>query len=459
MLENKDTPNFAIIEGNDVASLSNITPCFSVFDGHGKSGLQCSYHASQEMESVLSTYLKNQEMKKSNDEEIRNLIRCSFEKVQKNLISCSSVETKLSGTTATVLILNESRGIIANAGDSFCAVGAVPRGSTSNSGYEVVLRTIDHTPFLEDEAQRIWKSNGEICTIEQKEGLESLHTDWRNGDTPRVWNVGMNLPGVAFTRSLGDEIAHKIGVTSCPETTIFELPNSKCAIVIGSDGISRYISEKDCMRMLNDFDDPEKASKELVSIATQRWAENGDYIDDITVIVIFLESDGKMIQENVSEVEDVSSDIEMGVKFDASKKLKLDMYAIFWTLSAGFASGFLGGLCAIRGPPIILYFLNPPGNVSFTKESQRATGTCITFANVLMRVVFYCIETFTSNEQNLAFDANESGLYIAVVASSILGTLIGSLVFSFVKNQEITRGILSFLLLISGINLIISAFR
>jgi len=59
------------------------------------------------------------------------------------------------------------------------------------------------------------------------------------------------------------------------------------------------------------------------------------------------------------------------------------------TLIAGGASGFLGGMVAIRGPPLIFYFLHPPHPVKFNKHSQRATGVVIMFFNVLMREIFY----------------------------------------------------------------------
>ena len=44
-----------------------------------------------------------------------------------------------------------------------------------------------------------------------------------------------------------------------------------------------------------------------------------------------------------------------------------------WALSMGFASGFFGGLCGIRGPPIIMFFLHSP----YPKAMQRANGAAI----------------------------------------------------------------------------------
>eukprot|EP00571_Detonula_confervacea_P009001 CAMPEP_0172314472 /NCGR_PEP_ID=MMETSP1058-20130122/22624_1 /TAXON_ID=83371 /ORGANISM="Detonula confervacea, Strain CCMP 353" /LENGTH=329 /DNA_ID=CAMNT_0013028353 /DNA_START=49 /DNA_END=1035 /DNA_ORIENTATION=+ len=73
--------------------------------------------------------------------------------------------------------------------------------------------------------------------------------------------------------------------------------------------------------------------------------------------------------------------------------------ATFFTLLAGGASGFLGGMVAIRGPPLIFYFLHPPHPVSFNKSTQRATATVITFCNVFMRQAFYIYHTFSGSDQ------------------------------------------------------------
>lgn len=137
---------------------------------------------------------------------------------------------------------------------------------------------------------------------------------------------------------------------------------------------------------------------------------------------------------------------------------KLGISAIFWTLFAGATSGFLGGLSGIRGPPIILYFLHPPFPVSFTKNTQRATGACITFTNVAMRVAYYLVDTLAFDGEDY-FDTSDWSLYVSIVVCSILGVLVGSKLFEYVKDSKATvRGILSIFLLLCGVSLLLSSF-
>ncbi|KAL9187678.1 hypothetical protein ACHAXT_006056 [Thalassiosira profunda] len=132
--------------------------------------------------------------------------------------------------------------------------------------------------------------------------------------------------------------------------------------------------------------------------------------------------------------------------------------ATFWTLLAGGASGFLGGMVAIRGPPLIFYFLHPPRPVSFDKISQRATGVAIMCCNVVMRQIFYLVNTFTDSGR-MGYEKENWRLYLSVIVCSIAGGYAGSTLFQYVKDSKDTiRGVLAVFLFLCGISLLISAF-
>jgi hypothetical protein len=229
-----------------------------------------------------------------------------------------------------------------------------------------------------------------------------------------------------------------------------------------------------CVEIACRFQDPSEAAQVLIEESTKCWIEQGDYMDDMTAIVLFLDSpmDSAETLQAAREDADLEVDLEVGnnsvvvldvdtspfVVEEEKEEAELGFSAQFWTLFAGAISGFLGGLCGIRGPPIILFFLHPPFPVSFTKNTQRATGACITFTNVLMRVAYYLVDTLLFDGEDY-FEGSDSGLYLAIVMSSVLGVLVGSQLFEYMADSKATiRGILAMLLLLCGISLLLSSF-
>lgn len=113
----------------------------------------------------------------------------------------------------------------------------------------------------------------------------------------RVWMQGQDAPGLAMSRSLGDEIAHSIGVNCSPEVSRFTLGPDDKFLVVASDGVWEYLSNEEVGRIVWPFflrNSPEQAGKALVKAAADKWREQGSVIDDITCIAIFLEVDSQV---------------------------------------------------------------------------------------------------------------------------------------------------------------------
>lgn len=154
------------------------------------------------------------------------------------------------------------------------------------------------------------------------------------------------------------------------------------------------------------------------------------------------------------------STVDVSNSTNMNDELKIGLNkATFITLLAGGASGFLGGLVAIRGPPLIFYFLHPPKPVTFNKNTQRATATVITFFNVFMRQAFYLYNTFSGSDE-IGYQKEDWALYLSVIICSTAGVLVGNKVFDYLKDSKNTiRAILAVFLLLSGVGLLFSAFR
>ena len=115
----------------------------------------------------------------------------------------------------------------------------------------------------------------------------------------------------------------------------------------------------------------------------------------------------------------------------------ISISAKLFVVTMSFLSGFLGGLCGIRGPPIMLFFLHAGHfGLVFTKASQRATGAAITFCNVAMRVLFYAITSADGSSSR--FDGDDYPMYISIAFCSFAGVWLGQKLFERMKDSQAT---------------------
>jgi serine/threonine protein phosphatase PrpC len=103
-------------------------------------------------------------------------------------------------------------------------------------------------------------------------------------------------PGLTMSRSLGDLDADEIGVIATPEVAFYSLAKGRDRfIVLASDGVWEFLSSADVVNIVGGFlnrgEPAINAARFLIAKAAVAWASDGDdYRDDITAIVIFLDS-------------------------------------------------------------------------------------------------------------------------------------------------------------------------
>lgn len=59
-----------------------------------------------------------------------------------------------------------------------------------------------------------------------------------------------DIPGLAMTRSMGDGVAHSVGVTADPEVMQFTLSTNDKFLVIASDGVWEFLSNEDVAKIV-----------------------------------------------------------------------------------------------------------------------------------------------------------------------------------------------------------------
>ena len=239
-----------------------------VCDGHGQDG--------QIISNIVSNKLPNYITSLSNEEIISN-----FKKINSEIYSDSDINSNMSGTTVVSLIITPDKLISINLGDSRLSLF---KCDEKNKKYFYKNLSREHKPFELDESERILSQGGRL----QKCYNEKINKYY---GPQRVWLKNEAQPGLAMTRSLGDKMAHNIGVIDEPEIKKFFFEGNEKFIIIASDGLWEFISGEECINLVKNFyeekKDVKEATLELTKEAFNKWKRKEIVIDDITVIVIF----------------------------------------------------------------------------------------------------------------------------------------------------------------------------
>lgn len=111
-----------------------------------------------------------------------------------------------------------------------------------------------------------------------------------------------------MTRSIGDMAATSVGVTAKPEITSFpNLTQNDKILIVASDGLwDRFTNNEIMMTIVKNFyerRDAEGAINYLIKESTERWTREQGMVDDITIIIVFLNL-GSRIDSNQPEQRD-----------------------------------------------------------------------------------------------------------------------------------------------------------
>ncbi|MBA0830913.1 hypothetical protein Goarm_015408, partial [Gossypium armourianum] len=216
---------------------------FGVFDGHGQYGAECSNFVKDRLVERLAndTTLLDDPLKAYNS---------AFLATNSELHD-SEIDDTMSGTTAiTVLVVGDTL-YVANVGDSRAVIAV-------KDGDRILAEDLseDQTPFRKDEYERVKLCGARVLSVDQVEGLKDPNIqNWgdeysQGGDPPRLWVPDGMYPGTAFTRSVGDSTAEKIGVIAVPEISVVRLTRNHLFFVVASDGVFEFLSSRTVVNMV-----------------------------------------------------------------------------------------------------------------------------------------------------------------------------------------------------------------
>ena len=251
-----------------------------VCDGHGLYGhLVSSYLISTLPQQVNIALQKDSLTINSPLNNMKETIIKTFKKINNDLITTSQIDTTFSGSTCVTLLVTPSRLLCANTGDSRAVLGSY---INDNWCYRDLSR--DHKPSEENEMKRIISSGGRIQPYKDENN---------NPIGPeRVWLLDDDVPGLAMSRSFGDEIAHNVGVICVPEVGTFDLKEEDKFFVVASDGLWEFISSEECVKVIGSFYDKGDLSGAINFLyreSSKRWIIEEEVIDDITIVIGFFD--------------------------------------------------------------------------------------------------------------------------------------------------------------------------
>jgi serine/threonine protein phosphatase PrpC len=251
-------PQWTNQDAHLVKELGNGIVLLAVIDGHGEHG------------HVVAKYVRD--FISENGKGLLGASSSTLQQLFRNLQGLLETghmaqKSQFSGATSTVAILdtlNETM-TVAHVGDSRLCV--------MDEKGKPCFETVDHTVSGEDE-NHIVATGGDV------------HVETVCGITARrVYRRGERFPGLAMSRSLGDCVAHTLGVRAEPTVVTVPLIAGQ-TVVVASDGVWEHMTAEEVAAVVGREDALAAgvAAQDLVHAARQRWV-GAPNIDDITSVV------------------------------------------------------------------------------------------------------------------------------------------------------------------------------
>ena len=252
-----------------------------VCDGHGMFGQDVSGYLVNTLPQNMNTNLLNSSISSLSTEssiKLFPIILSTFTSTNVEMTEDERVDSTYSGSTCVSLFYTPSKAICANVGDSRCVIGKF-----DGKNWKSKNLSRDQKPSEQDEYDRIINSGGRVESFKDENG---------NYIGPeRVWLKDEDIPGLAMSRSFGDEIAHTVGVITEPEINEYYFVEEDKFIIIASDGLWEFISSDECIEMVKEYyikNDIDGALNFLYKESSKRWIMEEEVIDDITILMAFL---------------------------------------------------------------------------------------------------------------------------------------------------------------------------
>lgn len=247
------------------------------FDGHGEYGTEMSAFAASVIAGQLARNLPSGAGPIKSAEKVFKALKETFRIVQSYYEKEEPEKSLLSGTTATCLLVTNSRAYCAYVGDSKAII-------LKESSLQVMTRPHHFDEPIEKSRALAEGRECSIRKIQLRPGVEA--------GPLRIFVKGTESPGLAMSRSLGDCEAHRVGCSAFPE--FMEVDISSCnsfQLITASDGLWDEIEPEEVLRLIysnqSEFGFQEGIGK-LLQESCRRWTHKQvGIVDDISLVGLF----------------------------------------------------------------------------------------------------------------------------------------------------------------------------
>jgi len=224
----------------------------------------------------LAKYLNKQDDLKEGQEDsviataIKKAVDAMVISLNKTRINCH-----FSGTTLVFGVMIDKVLHVANVGDSRCVMAR----RNSSGQIDAIALSEDQKPDDPKEKERILAAGGRVQPLPGLEGEDC--------GPMRVWLAEVNVPGLAMSRSIGDNVCNDVGVTHEPEVLAHRIQDNDLFAVWASDGVWEFLSNEEAINIVwANRKDLKVAADKLVEESANQWKMQEEVIDDITVVIV-----------------------------------------------------------------------------------------------------------------------------------------------------------------------------
>jgi len=278
--------------GHPFAGLKG-TATFSVYDGHGK----CGHEVSQEAMHTIFHMLE--ESADQLYDEPAGMLADAFEacNMHLRLMACEpeiEVNSLESGACALVAYMHHRELFVASVGDCRCVLAAIDDAGE----FSALQLSTDHKVNLPQEQARIESKGGWV---------RASRIDPEDGEfvPARMYEIEGKPwlgPGLCVSRALGDLNALRVGLVPTPEVFKHTLRPEDRFLILASDGVWEFMENDEVVQTVASCHAKGlpalDACRYLIAKAAVCWRKfEGNYRDDITAIVVYLDETLNVLAE------------------------------------------------------------------------------------------------------------------------------------------------------------------